>query len=321
MTTVRDYEFQRGLSTLQRPRYSAGLLLEDEDLTTAVEYTRDITRLLFRSFFGCGVVCGLDVTASLTCLGTKVEVQVARGVALDCMGNPIYLPKADKVSFDADCKPLPKCLWVTVCYFEKCCRPKDVSCSPDDDMQKVPTRQQQGYEIRLYPKRPKCICWCEDKQLVKDCEEDEAKMPDECCEEHETPDVEVTATPKMTSQAAMTAQTTSGAMLQGQTKIQSVRTYSDTTGGGQPTLDPICECFKDHYDGKCDCECGCDCVVVGVVRLTKTVDEEGRPADLPANKEKDIPLWVNRDVVRWIRPMLIGYRKCFDPKPVPKEQG
>jgi hypothetical protein len=44
--------------SLIRPTYSPGLLLEDDDLTAGVSYTRGLTQLLFRSLFGCGVICG-----------------------------------------------------------------------------------------------------------------------------------------------------------------------------------------------------------------------------------------------------------------------
>src|SRR6266511_3754463 len=101
MTTVnKKYASHQGLSTLERPRYSAGLLLEDEDLTASVEYTRNMMRLMFRSLFGCGVICGLDVEAKLICNGRKLSVMIGNGVALDCLGNPIEIPKAQTIEYD-----------------------------------------------------------------------------------------------------------------------------------------------------------------------------------------------------------------------------
>src|SRR5262245_13812275 len=146
MTTVKErkYKSVTGNSTLERPRYSPGLLLEDEDLTSAVSYTRNMMRLMFRSLFGCGVICGLDVKAELTCNRSRVDAMIAKGVALDCLGNPIEIPKDLKIAFDADCDTIPACLWVVVCYRESCCRAKDVSCAPDDDGQVVQTRIKEG---------------------------------------------------------------------------------------------------------------------------------------------------------------------------------
>src|SRR6267143_883908 len=81
-----------GLSTLERARFGPGMLLQHEDLELLNTYTRDLSRLLFRSFFGCGVICGLKVTAEPHCGPVKVTVQP--GVALSCAGDPIYVPSA-----------------------------------------------------------------------------------------------------------------------------------------------------------------------------------------------------------------------------------
>ena len=76
------------VGVLERPRYSPGLILEDSDLTAAVDYTRALNRLLFRSLFGCGVVCGLTVSIGTDC---GLQVTVAPGLALDGCGDPLHL--------------------------------------------------------------------------------------------------------------------------------------------------------------------------------------------------------------------------------------
>ena len=68
---------------LERPRYSPGLILEDSDLTAAVDYTRGLSRLLFRNLFGCGVICGLTVKIDTDC---GLNVTVSPGLALDGCG-------------------------------------------------------------------------------------------------------------------------------------------------------------------------------------------------------------------------------------------
>ena len=55
---------KEGRGSLVRPRFTPGLLLLDEDLTAEVDYTRELSRLLFRNLSGCGVVCGLTVEAT-----------------------------------------------------------------------------------------------------------------------------------------------------------------------------------------------------------------------------------------------------------------
>ena len=155
----------RGTSTLQRPRYSPGLLLRDDDLRVGVDYTRDLSRLLFSSLFGCGVVCGLVVTRKVSC--QKLYVTIDSGVALNCEGDPIYVPKPVTVTIDPSCSKVPDTLWVKLCLTEKCCAPRSAVCSCDDDeVANVCTREQFGYEISIVSENPKA-CECEYHPLPK----------------------------------------------------------------------------------------------------------------------------------------------------------
>src|SRR5687767_6061600 len=81
---------ETGLSTLVRPRFGPGMLLQHEDLEQLTTYMRDLSRLLFQSFFGCGVVCGLVVKGETKC--ERVQVTVSPGVALACSGDPVQVP-------------------------------------------------------------------------------------------------------------------------------------------------------------------------------------------------------------------------------------
>jgi hypothetical protein len=237
MTTAKDYVSQCGSGTLERPRYSAGLLLEDDDLTAAVDYTRNMMRLMFRSLFGCGVICGLDVNAKLTCNNSKIEVTVGKGVALDCVGNPIEIPKDVPITYDPDCTPFPEefDLWVVVCYCEKCCRPRDISCRSDDTGHLVKTRILDGFEVRLYDTRPKCVCSCEPP------DEDHPAV-NACCDDDETP-----ATPAPSDATGATGEGSAPA---------------------GPAVPPECQCYVAHAKGKCGCDCCCPCVLVGKVHVT-----------------------------------------------------
>jgi hypothetical protein len=242
----KDYVSQPGMGTLERPRYAPGLLLEDDDLTAAVEYTRNLMRLMFRSLFGCGVICGLQVKARLICNASKIEVSITRGVALDCLGNPIEIPKDLTITYDPQCAPLPDELWVVACYAEKCCQPRDVSCSADDDGHPVATRIMDSFEVRLYDKRPKCVCSCEPPDLAK-------HSAGGCCDEEDSSDA--------------SAETTT-AEAQARSEIDS-------------ELPPECKCYADHFAGKCDCDCCCPCVLVGNVYL----DEDDEKPSISANND------------------------------------
>jgi hypothetical protein len=223
----------KGLSTLLRPRYERGLLLEDDDLTSAVEYTRNSVRLLFRSLFGCGVICGLEVSATKDCNDTKLHVTVRKGVALDCLGNPIEVPRPQAVTYDADCKPLPPCVWVSVCYLEKNCRPKDVSCSLDEESHVVHTRSHDGFEIKLHKHQPRCACSCAPPRNGDRGEESRGSAT--CCGDSNV------------SQA--TAASAGEASADG----------SSQSGD--------CTCYDTHNAGECECDCDCSCVVIGKIHV------------------------------------------------------
>jgi hypothetical protein len=150
----------KGTSTLVRPKFGPGMLLQADDLDAQTTYTRDLSRLLFRSLFGCGVVCGLDVIPSIDKCG-DLTVKVRAGVALGCDGDPIYVPKAQSVTV-GDCKddelPDPP-LWVLLCATSKCCAPRPASCGCDDDAPtSTPTRVRDCFEIRVVSELPKCVC-------------------------------------------------------------------------------------------------------------------------------------------------------------------
>ncbi|SAK99746.1 hypothetical protein [Caballeronia ptereochthonis] len=138
----------QGDGSLIRPRFSAGLLLQDDDLTSTVDYTRDLLSLLLRSMFGCGVLCGLCVKASIVC--GKLRVEVARGVALTCGGHLIEVARDGVIDVDPTCgTTIPPKLWVKVCRREKSCAPRETMCSPDDDLSCAYTRTREGYSIEL----------------------------------------------------------------------------------------------------------------------------------------------------------------------------
>ena len=149
-------------ATLERPRYSPGLILEDSDLTAAVDYTRSLSRLLFRNLFGCGVICGLTVKVDEDC---GLNVTVSPGLALDGCGDPQQLPSPVTIAFDKrkadqlkqDAKPF----WVILCGKEKLCQPRALVCEADDyDGATQATRIRALSEVTISFDAPDCICGC-----------------------------------------------------------------------------------------------------------------------------------------------------------------
>jgi len=160
----------RGLSRLMWPSYSPGLLLRDDDLTQAVTYTRELNRLMFRTLFGCGVLCGLVVTFVSAACG-KLKFTIDKGVALDCEGDPIEVPEQQTMTIDlctADGQPKQLSeLWFVLCRYDKCCAPRSTSCGSDDDQTvSVCTRERDGFEIRVVDTRPECACGCHPKKIA-----------------------------------------------------------------------------------------------------------------------------------------------------------
>jgi hypothetical protein len=245
---------QPGAASLVRPRYSPGLLLEDTDLTSAVDYSRNMIRLLARSLFGCGVICGLRISASLICEKRKLQVIVHSGVALDCQGNPIEVPRDVTLIYDPQCKRFPETVWVAVCYSEQCCMPADVSCCDADSDKVVHRRSQAAFEIRLYEQAPACGCTCE-----KPGDKPEKKDPNACCGDHAN-----------------------------ELAAHSRKDSDDRT------VD-LCDCYRDHLEGKCACACDCTCVVLG--KFNVNLDQQ----DLT-------PSYAPR---RDVRPMLVGAMECY----------
>lgn len=81
-----------------RPRFFAGQLLTEDDLSALTAYTTAKDRLHNRYLFGAGVVCGLWVSCD-PCGGGTVTVQP--GYALDCCGNDLVLPCAATLDVNA----------------------------------------------------------------------------------------------------------------------------------------------------------------------------------------------------------------------------
>jgi hypothetical protein len=151
-----------GTGTLMQPQFAPGMLLQHDDLMALGTYARDLNRLLFRSLFGCGVVCGLKVAVQEKC--GKIVVTIDPGVALDCCGDPIQVPVSRTITIDPQCnQKIRSPLYVVLCEKNKCCAPRAAMCAADDgDSTSVCTREKYGFEIKIVADRPDCACGCPD---------------------------------------------------------------------------------------------------------------------------------------------------------------
>ncbi|MHB9833309.1 hypothetical protein Q8F57_000565 [Paraburkholderia terrae] len=219
----------KGASKLVRAKFSPGMLLRDDDLEQLNLYTQELNRLMFSSLFGCGVICGLVVTIEVNC--EKVIINVGAGLALDGCGNPVHVPKQQRIVFDEGCgSDIPSSLWVVLCRIEQCCAPRSAACTSDydDGTTSVCTRERDGFEIRIVRDRPKGLCGCKpvEKTVGKETRDVNREKLDNPEDERQSDDECWCANPK----------------------------------------DP---CYADHYSGKCGCDCSgscsCDCILLASV--------------------------------------------------------
>ncbi|MET0418457.1 MAG: hypothetical protein ABW022_20790 [Actinoplanes sp.] len=100
-TTTADCGCSAGTEAtggLTRPRFFAGLLLTEDDLTALTTYVTAKSRLHNRMLHGSGAVCGLDVVCDPCGPDT---VTVKPGYALDTCGNDIVVDRAERLGVAA----------------------------------------------------------------------------------------------------------------------------------------------------------------------------------------------------------------------------
>jgi hypothetical protein len=169
----RKTKTKSGKGELQWPVYSVGQQLRDDDLNAGVAYTRELNKLLFRSLFGCGVVCGLKVDPKFDHCG-RLVVTVEPGIALDACGTAIHLPNPVIITLDPECGDrISEKLYVVARSDSSCCGHRETACGCDDHSTS-PTRHLLGYEIALVQTIPACAC----HNMHKDHREQPAEKPE-----------------------------------------------------------------------------------------------------------------------------------------------
>jgi hypothetical protein len=242
MSTVKELaEPKKGTSTLVRPRFSPGLLLQDSDLNSAVDYGRSLLQLMLRNLFGCGVICGYGVTVTVDNCNI-LQVTVDGGLALDCLGNPIELTTAQTLKVSCKCAPdLPCEIWVAIRRRECNSSPREVSCTAEDNTSTtVCTRVCDGYEIRLFTELPECICGCPPKQT--------GPKPTGCCTDASTE----RAPEEVERLKRLRLRLKKWEECNEEERKQRI---SDMHAGAR------C-CDEDHRHGICHCSCCCDWVLL-----------------------------------------------------------
>jgi hypothetical protein len=274
----------RKLTSLVRPKYSPGLLLQDDDLTAGTNYTRNLSRMLFRTMFGCGVLCGLVVDKPVPKCGGVLAIDVGKGMALSCAGDPIEVPVAQEITLDTCGEEIPDTLWIAVKHIETCCVPRAALCPPDDDEPPMAcTRDYDGFELRVFAQRPPCSCGCRvlgqaaqqptEPQLAKGAAVKAKPKPAK---------VNPNASASQPVAAGATTLETEPAPANGDDPcLCNLRTAAATSTTNEG-------CYFPFYDGQCPCDC-CDCEWIVLAVATHQDDE-----------------WsVDHSVRRFVRPVLM----------------
>jgi hypothetical protein len=166
-TSTKPLNTVEGRGSLVWPRFTPGLLLLDEDLTAGVDYTRELSRLLFRNLFGCGVICGLTVEG-VEVTGNCLTVTVQPGLALDCLGDPIHVRQSQTLAYRSECgQQLPASVYVMLRRRKYECMPRALACPAEtggDSSAK--TRVIDGYEVAVLDHRPDNACGCPEPQVT-----------------------------------------------------------------------------------------------------------------------------------------------------------
>jgi hypothetical protein len=130
------------LQAPKRVNYFAGQLLTEKDFQAEQIYIAGKRRLLNRYLHGWGIVSGLKVSLS------DNEIEIEPGLALDCHGNEIVVPKVVKMSLpDSEHSN-----FVVIEYAERPIEfipkydPHEISSDQED--KRNPTRIEEIYSIR-----------------------------------------------------------------------------------------------------------------------------------------------------------------------------
>ena len=147
-------------TSISSPVFNDGMVVTAGDLNSAMQYPVALFQTLLRSYFGCGVVCGLKVER-YPAKGNgdpgdeKWWLTLHPGTALDQNGHPLTICECQKISLKPDpcsCEELPE----TVCIAIRRCvvpeQPRDDSdpCEKPDGSAAAHRRMREYVEIKVF---------------------------------------------------------------------------------------------------------------------------------------------------------------------------
>ena len=148
--------------SLETTKFKDGMVITANDLDTAMRYPLAVFQTLIRAYFGCGVVCGLELEIKKAPPSKDyndknkppVAVRIGRGTALGCDGFPIELcaPVTLPLTLDPCCDDPPQCVCIAIRRITSDEAPRDdCGCSKDTDAPRYQcTRVKDHVEIKAF---------------------------------------------------------------------------------------------------------------------------------------------------------------------------
>ena len=149
------------------PVFNDGMVVTAGDLTSAMQYPVMLFQSLVRAYFGCGVVCGLNVEQypqdpNADPDDNKWWLTLHPGTALDCHGYPLKICECQKISLRPDpcsCEDLPEkvCIALRRCVVPEAPRDDADPCDPNADGTDAYRRSREYVEIKIFGSSAKCF--------------------------------------------------------------------------------------------------------------------------------------------------------------------
>lgn len=161
---------QDGLNTFERNNFFYGKLMTVRDFELEQSYFIGKKKLLNRFLHGWGVICGLEVVPH----ECPKKVVLKPGIALDCYGNEIVVPREVEIDLAEENEEIPqegKTVYICIKYLECDVAPVPVlinECSCDDTAMKSSIKRER-FEYKILQDEP-------EKSLI-------LEFPDIPCEE------------------------------------------------------------------------------------------------------------------------------------------
>lgn len=165
-------------TAIESTKFRDEMIVDAADLDTAMRYPIEFLQPLIRAYFGCGIVCGLEVSFPHDKPGWTIKI--GTGTALDCYGNPLHLCKP--VSFDirtdpCSCDEYPDEVCVAIrreTIDDGCCGSNDTTIS---------TRVKEMIKIKVFDAEdpPDTICMKPKPAAPEDCDPN-AERPFSLCD-------------------------------------------------------------------------------------------------------------------------------------------